>query len=62
MTGGWVERQDLVLCRSYRGLEKRIAREGAQAGLKASVRYWAGAWEVEEIFQQDLFHRTKDQS
>ncbi|KAI0268767.1 phosphatase phospho-type [Gloeopeniophorella convolvens] len=43
--------QDMVLCRQYRGLEKRIAREGAQEGLKCQVRYWAGAWEVEEIFK-----------
>ncbi|KAH9954129.1 phosphatase phospho-type [Russula dissimulans] len=44
--------QDLVLCRKYRGLEHRIAREGKSAGLVCQVRYWAGAWEVEEIFGQ----------
>jgi len=43
--------QDMVLCRAYRGLEKRIAKEGQREGLKCQVRYWAGAWEVEEIFK-----------
>ena len=46
-----VQRQDLVLCRSHRGLEARIKREG---GLRCGVRYWAGAWEVEELFGQLL--------
>ncbi|KAL4080261.1 phosphatase phospho-type [Scleroderma yunnanense] len=41
--------QDIVLCRRFRGLERRIAQEG---GLKCQVKYWAGAWEVEEIFEQ----------
>ncbi|ETW80594.1 hypothetical protein HETIRDRAFT_418592 [Heterobasidion irregulare TC 32-1] len=44
--------QDMILCRQYRGLEKRIAKEGEKEGLKCQVRYWAGAWEVEEIFKQ----------
>jgi len=44
--------QDLVLCRSYRGLEKRILADGEKDGLKCQVKYWAGAWEVEEIFDQ----------
>jgi pyridoxal phosphate phosphatase PHOSPHO2 len=57
----------VLLCRRYRGLEQRIAREDAKAeellaageartgvalgGLKlqCSVKYWAGAWEVEEL-------------
>jgi len=42
--------QDKVLCRSYRGLEGRIREDGDKEGLKAQVQYWAGAWEVEEIF------------
>ncbi|EPQ29326.1 uncharacterized protein PFL1_03081 [Pseudozyma flocculosa PF-1] len=37
---------DLALVRRYRGLETRIAREG---NVKAGIRYWAGAWEVEGI-------------
>ena len=41
----------MVLCRSHRGLEKRIARDGEKEGLKCQVKYWAGAWEVEEIFK-----------
>ncbi|KAH7888490.1 phosphatase phospho-type [Phlebopus sp. FC_14] len=44
--------QDLVLCRRFRGLERRIAQEGEKQGLKCQIRYWAGAWEVEEIFSQ----------
>ncbi|KAF6763102.1 phosphatase phospho-type [Ephemerocybe angulata] len=42
--------QDLVLCRSHRGLSSRIAKEGKAKGLKPTIQYWAGAWEVEEIF------------
>lgn len=41
--------QDMVLCRSYRGLQKRINKDG---GLKCQIRYWGGAWEVEEILDQ----------
>lgn len=41
----------MVLCRRYRGLEKRIAKDGAKDGMKCQVKYWAGAWEVEEIFK-----------
>ncbi|KAJ7287845.1 phosphatase phospho-type [Mycena rebaudengoi] len=40
--------QDTLLCRTFGGLHKRIAKEG---GLKCTVRYWTGAWEVEEIFK-----------
>ncbi|PFH53831.1 hypothetical protein AMATHDRAFT_136744 [Amanita thiersii Skay4041] len=39
--------QDIVLCRNHRGLQKRIVKEG---GLQCQVKYWGGAWEVEEIF------------
>ncbi|KAK0461258.1 phosphatase phospho-type [Desarmillaria tabescens] len=42
--------QDMVLCRSFRGLQRRIAKEGEKLGLKCQVKYWGGAWEVEEIF------------
>ncbi|THV02424.1 hypothetical protein K435DRAFT_963148 [Dendrothele bispora CBS 962.96] len=42
--------QDMNLCRTFGGLHKRIAREGESAGLKCQVKYWTGAWEVEEIF------------
>jgi len=44
--------QDMVLCRRYRGLEKRIAQDGKKDGLVCQVKYWAGAWEVEEIFSK----------
>ncbi|KAI6032843.1 phosphatase phospho-type [Pisolithus orientalis] len=43
-------RRIVVLCRRFRGLERRIAQEGEKEGLKCQVRFWAGAWEVEEIF------------
>jgi pyridoxal phosphate phosphatase PHOSPHO2 len=39
----------MVLCRSFRGLQKRIASEG---GLKCQVQYWGGAWEVEEAMNK----------
>lgn len=44
--------QDLVLCRRHRGLEKLIAPYEQEGRLTCQVRYWAGAWEVEEIFNQ----------
>lgn len=42
--------EDIVLCRTHRGLQKRIEREGEAAGLKCQAYYWGGAWEVEELF------------
>ncbi|KAK0485804.1 phosphatase phospho-type [Armillaria novae-zelandiae] len=42
--------QDMVLCRSFRGLQRRIDQDGEKLGLKCQVKYWGGAWEVEEIF------------
>ncbi|KAG8823007.1 hypothetical protein FRC19_004815 [Serendipita sp. 401] len=42
--------QDTVFARTARGLQRRIEREGAQAGLKCKVVYWEGAWEIEEAF------------
>jgi len=44
--------QDLVLCRSNRGLQRRIEKDSEAKGLKCSVHYWAGAWEVEEMFNK----------
>ncbi|KZT10958.1 uncharacterized protein LAESUDRAFT_809809 [Laetiporus sulphureus 93-53] len=44
--------QDMVLCRRHRGLEKLITGYEEESRLKCQVRYWAGAWEVEEIFKQ----------
>ncbi|KZV74442.1 hypothetical protein PENSPDRAFT_601577 [Peniophora sp. CONT] len=49
-----LRKQDIVLCRAYRGLEKRILKEGKQEGLQCQIKYWAGAWEVEEIYQNLL--------
>ncbi|KAL0579167.1 hypothetical protein V5O48_002848 [Marasmius crinis-equi] len=40
--------QDLALCRTFGGLHKRIARDGER--LKCQIKYWTGAWEIEEIF------------
>ncbi|KAF8829107.1 hypothetical protein HHX47_DHR3000717 [Lentinula edodes] len=42
--------QDIVCCRTFGGLPKRIARDGELFGLKCQVKYWTGAWELEEIF------------
>ncbi|KAG6918523.1 hypothetical protein DXG01_013613 [Tephrocybe rancida] len=42
--------QDVVCCRLHRGLQKRIDAEGEALGLKPEIRYWAGAWEAEEIY------------
>ncbi|KAF8919834.1 phosphatase phospho-type [Mucidula mucida] len=39
--------QDLVLCRTMRGLQRRITKEG---GLKCQIKYWEGAWEIEELY------------
>ncbi|KAJ3514120.1 hypothetical protein NLJ89_g2566 [Agrocybe chaxingu] len=46
-----LRRQDIVFCRTSRGLSKRIANEGEEKGLKAQVQYWGGAWEIEEKFR-----------
>ncbi|KAB5596025.1 2,3-diketo-5-methylthio-1-phosphopentane phosphatase [Ceratobasidium theobromae] len=40
---------DFVLCRLGRALEKRI-KNAPQGQVKATVKYWEGAWEVEEFF------------
>jgi hypothetical protein len=41
--------KDVVLCRLARALERRI--KAAPAGqVQATVKYWEGAWEVEEYF------------
>lgn len=42
--------QDIVFCRTNRGLQKRIEKEGELKGLKCNVIYWGGAWEIEEQF------------
>ena len=42
-------RQDMILCRTYRGLQRRIEGEG---GVRCQIKYWGGAWEVEEIFKE----------
>ncbi|CCO27076.1 hypothetical protein BN14_01110 [Rhizoctonia solani AG-1 IB] len=40
---------DVVLCRRDRALEKRI-KAAPEGRLKATVKYWEGAWEIEEYF------------
>jgi len=40
--------QDVALVRRGRALEQRVGREGDR--LRAQVKFWAGAWEVEEVF------------
>jgi hypothetical protein len=42
--------QDLVLCRRFRGLERKIASRPDD--VKCGVKYWTGAWEVEEILDE----------
>ncbi|KAF8904457.1 phosphatase phospho-type [Gymnopilus junonius] len=43
---------DTVFCRTNRGLQKRIHKEGEEKGLKCKIEYWGGAWEIEEKFSQ----------
>ncbi|KAF9222740.1 hypothetical protein BS17DRAFT_783314 [Gyrodon lividus] len=47
---------DIVFCRRFRGLERKIADEVSkgeeQSRLKCNVEYWSGAWEVEEKFKK----------
>ena len=40
--------QDMVFCRTGRGLQKRI--DAKDLGLNCSVHHWDGAWEIEEFF------------
>ncbi|KAJ9111438.1 hypothetical protein QFC19_001207 [Naganishia cerealis] len=40
--------QDLCLVRKGFELDLRIKEEGKSAGLKADVKYWTGAWEIDE--------------
>jgi pyridoxal phosphate phosphatase PHOSPHO2 len=48
--------RDIVFCRRYRGLERKIADEISKgedhSRLKCNVEYWSGAWEVEEKFKK----------
>ncbi|TDL25911.1 hypothetical protein BD410DRAFT_764121 [Rickenella mellea] len=44
-----LRKQDMVFCRNFRGLAKRIETEG---GLQCEVKTWSGAWEVEELLDQ----------
>ncbi|CAG7850915.1 SubName: Full=Uncharacterized protein {ECO:0000313/EMBL:CCA72016.1} [Serendipita indica DSM 11827] len=45
-----LRKQDMVLARRDRGLQRRIDRDGEKAGLQCEVVWWEGAWEVEEQF------------
>ena len=44
--------QDTVFCRVKRGLSERIEKEAEKEGLKCQIQYWAGAWEIEEMFDK----------
>jgi len=44
--------QDIAFCRTERGLQERIEKEGKEKGLQCSVHYWGGAWEIEEQFSK----------
>ena len=45
-------RQDVVLCRRYRGLYDLIRPYVDEGRLHPRVEYWTGAWEVEELLDQ----------
>jgi pyridoxal phosphate phosphatase PHOSPHO2 len=49
---GITHSQDILLCRSYRGLERRIISAPEEHQLKCQLKKWGGAWEVEEIFNE----------
>ena len=38
--------------RKGRALERRVKEQGPAAGLKCQVKYWEGAWEIEEYFAE----------
>jgi len=42
---------DIAYVRSYRGLESRI-KESVPGPVKVIIKPWAGAWEIEEHFQE----------
>ncbi|PVG01207.1 hypothetical protein CPB86DRAFT_699888 [Serendipita vermifera] len=46
-----LRKQDMVLARVSRGLQRRINKEGETMGLKCEVKYWDSAWEIEEVFR-----------
>ncbi len=41
--------KDVAFVRRFRGLEKRIREEG---GVRAGIRWWAGAWEMEMLLNE----------
>jgi len=47
-----LRKQDTTFCRTGRGLQRRIEKEGTAQDLKCNVKYWGGAWEIEEQFSQ----------
>jgi pyridoxal phosphate phosphatase PHOSPHO2 len=47
-----LRKQDTIFCRTGRGLQRRIEREGGEQCLKCNIKYWGGAWEIEEHFSQ----------
>jgi len=53
-----LRKNDVALVRKGRTLERRIREEGKAAGLVCEIKYWTGAWEVEEYFTQLLEART----
>ncbi|KAG8740804.1 hypothetical protein FRC10_003869 [Ceratobasidium sp. 414] len=46
---GKCSEKDVVLCRTGRALERRI-KAAPEGRVKATVKYWEGAWEVEEYY------------
>lgn len=43
-----MRKEDLFLVRKDMGLHAKVTKDGEERGLKADVKYWTGAWEVEE--------------
>lgn len=43
-----MRKEDLCLVRKDMELHERVLKEGKEKGLKADVKYWTGAWEIDE--------------
>lgn len=49
--------RDLAFVRKFRGLQTRIAKEG---GVKAGIKYWNGAWELEGFLNEARGEKALD--
>lgn len=55
---GQLCRNDIAFVRTHKELEVRVKEEGAKEGLKAQVKYWGMAWEIEEYFGEGGIARS----